>query len=72
MEQITLLSDQVLPTDVPENAVRDHEDRAILACAVGGKADCIVTGNRDLLVLSSYEGISILNVQQCLALLDSA
>lgn len=47
------------PADVPEDAVRDPEDRMILACAVGGKADLIVSGDKDLVVLKAYQGISI-------------
>ena len=48
------------------DAVRDPKDRAVLACAVGGKADYIVSGDNDLLVLTVYESIPILNVAQFL------
>lgn len=40
-------------------SLRDPDDLPVLACAVGGHADYIVTGDRDLLRLSSYEGIQI-------------
>jgi hypothetical protein len=52
----------VEPTLVPDNAVRDPKDRQVLACAVGGQADCIVTGDADLLTLVSYEAIPIWTV----------
>ena len=39
---------------------RDPSDNRIIECAVSGGADCIVTGDKDLLVLKSYRGISIL------------
>lgn len=41
--------------------LRDIKDTKIIACAVGGKADYIVTGDNDLLVLKEYKGIKILN-----------
>jgi predicted nucleic acid-binding protein len=34
-----------------------------LACAVGAGADPIVTGDKDLLGLKSFEGIAILSVR---------
>jgi predicted nucleic acid-binding protein len=46
--------------------VRDPKDVMILACAVGGKADFIVSGAKDLLTLVSYEGIPILTAEQFL------
>jgi len=43
-----------------ENQVcRDPDDDNILAAAVSGKCDCIITGDKDLLVLKEYEGIDI-------------
>lgn len=47
--------------DVPNVEVsRDPKDNMILAVAVGGKADLLVTGDSDLLVLGSYEGVAII------------
>src|SRR5450755_988634 len=45
----------VVPAEIPIDAVRDPNDRMILACAVGGKADRIVSGDKDLLVLGVYQ-----------------
>ena len=42
------------------NLARDHKDNHIIACAVAGHADCIVTRDNDLLVLKEYSGIKIL------------
>ena len=56
----------VEPAAVPENIVRDPKDRMVLACAVGGRADYIVSGDKDLLVLQEYEDIPILSVDQFL------
>lgn len=48
-------------TDSIAPICRDPDDNLILACARDAVADHIVTGDEDLLVLKSYEGISILN-----------
>ena len=67
-EMVTLVE----PADVPIDAVRDPKDRAILACALGGKADVIVSGDKDLLVLNPYENIAILNAEAFLKRLEEA
>jgi putative PIN family toxin of toxin-antitoxin system len=36
---------------------RDPKDDAVVACAVEGRADYIVSGDQDLLALGEYEGI---------------
>ncbi|GIK66246.1 MAG: putative toxin-antitoxin system toxin component, PIN family protein [Chloroflexota bacterium] len=56
----------VEPAEVPTGIVRDPKDVMILACAVGGKADFIVSGDKDLLTLVSYEQIPILTAEQFL------
>ena len=40
---------------------RDPKDNHLLALAVDGKADVIVTGDRDLLVLHPFRGVHILS-----------
>ncbi len=57
----------VEPISVPPNVVRDPKDQMLLACAVGGRADAVVSGDKDLLVLGSYEGIPIWSVTEFLA-----
>jgi putative PIN family toxin of toxin-antitoxin system len=59
----------VSPLPIPEGVVRDSKDKIILASATGGKADAIVTGDKDLLTLKEYEGISIVTPAQFLAIL---
>jgi uncharacterized protein len=44
----------------------DAPDNRILECAVGAGADFIVTGDKDLLRLGSYDSIKILNVSDFL------
>jgi putative PIN family toxin of toxin-antitoxin system len=39
---------------------RDPDDDKLLEIAVVGRADCLVTGDQDLLVLGPFQGIPIL------------
>ena len=50
---------------------RDANDDWILATTLAAKADALVTGDKDLLVLERYEGIPILTPRDCLAFLRS-
>ncbi len=40
---------------------RDPKDNKFLELAVAGNADCIVTGDKDLLVLNLFRGIKIIS-----------
>ncbi len=63
------LSETVQFIDVTEqiNECRDPKDNKYLELAVSGKAECIVTGDDDLLVLNLFRGIEILTIQEFLA-----
>lgn len=61
----------VTAADIPADAIRDPKDRTVLGCAVGGRADYIVTGDKDLLVLTSYQPILIMNTTEFLQRLVS-
>lgn len=41
--------------------LRDIKDTKIIACAISAKADYIVTGDKDLLILKEYKGIKIIS-----------
>ena len=47
-------------------ACRDPNDDKVLSLAVSGKADFIITGDNDLLVLHPFHGISIVTPRQFL------
>ncbi len=55
------------PLTVP--IYRDADDDWILATALAAKADALVTGDKDLLVIEQYKGIPILTPRDCLSLL---
>jgi putative PIN family toxin of toxin-antitoxin system len=54
-----------------QGAVIDPEDEMVLACALDGQADCIVSGDAHLLELGKFAGIPIFNVCQFLEVLES-
>jgi putative PIN family toxin of toxin-antitoxin system len=49
---------------------RDPDDNKLLELAVVGRADCLVTGDRDLLVLDPFHGIPILTPAGFLAIVS--
>ena len=50
-----------------ERAVcRDPDDDNILAAAIAGSCDCIITGDKDVLVLKTYEGVEIFSPHEFL------
>ncbi|MEO7190271.1 MAG: putative toxin-antitoxin system toxin component, PIN family [Vicinamibacterales bacterium] len=53
-----------------ERVCRDATDDVVLATAVAAEANTIVTGDQDLLVLGSYQGISIVSPRSFLERLD--
>ena len=48
---------------------RDADDDAVLACALAARADLIVSGDDDLLVLGHFENIPIITANQALAVM---
>jgi uncharacterized protein len=57
---------RVIVTGRLSGVCRDPKDDFILECAETGKADLIVTGDKDLLSLKTYETIKILTPRQYL------
>lgn len=57
----------VAVASLPAPVCRDPDDDAILATAIAGQADLLVTGDKDLLVLGSYENVPIVPPAECLA-----
>jgi putative PIN family toxin of toxin-antitoxin system len=52
--------------------VRDPDDEIILALAMAGRADFIVTGDDDLLSLVAFRGTGIVKPREFLALIDQS
>lgn len=60
------LAEWVQAQPLPKPVCRDADDDWVLATAVAGRADMIVTGDPDLLVLGAHEGIDIVSPRQLL------
>lgn len=56
----------VTPVALSSRVSRDADDDNILATALAGKCDCIITGDNDLLVLTQHEGIKIFSPREFL------
>lgn len=51
----------VEPIFLKDSICRDSNDDLVLATACAGKADCIITGDKDLLILKTFDAIAILS-----------
>lgn len=54
----------VVPATLLSAVSRDADEDNILATAAPGDCDCIITGDKDLLILKQFEGINILNPRE--------
>ena len=64
---ISFLRDNTLlvaPAKLPANLCRDPKDVPVLGLALAVEADCIVTGDKDLLVLKKFRSIPILTPRE--------
>jgi putative PIN family toxin of toxin-antitoxin system len=66
---LEVLTRDVLPVEIIETVIdcRDPKDNKFLEVAVNGDADCIVSGDGDLLVLNPFRGIPIVKPQPFLS-----
>jgi uncharacterized protein len=58
-------SERVEPR-VKVSVLADDPDNRVLECAVSGKADAIITGDKKMLVLRRFESIPVLNLRSYL------
>jgi putative toxin-antitoxin system toxin component, PIN family len=66
-EYLAVLEDRsevVEPEPIPEGTCRDPDDHAVLGLVVPGKADAILSGDKDLLVLKAYKGCPVLSPRE--------
>lgn len=59
VEWVKAIGEAVIPVELESEVCRDPNDDSILAAAVGGRADCILTGDRDLLILDRFQNVQI-------------
>lgn len=63
-EVVMLLLSRMLvvqPANLSARVCRDPDDDEIIATAVAGNCECIITGDKDLLVVKRFSGIEILS-----------
>lgn len=60
-DQLLSAVEIVEPVTFDRQICRDPDDDTILGTAVAGNADCIVTGDSDLLVLERFQGVDVVS-----------
>jgi putative PIN family toxin of toxin-antitoxin system len=68
---VVSFSEVVAITGQLKVVVDDPDDDKVIECAVVGKADYIVTGDRHLLTLGQYSNISIVKAAQFISILSA-
>ncbi|MBK5971310.1 MULTISPECIES: putative toxin-antitoxin system toxin component, PIN family [Thiorhodovibrio] len=66
VEDYSALTEYVHPGPLNKPVCRDPDDDAVLACALAGRADALVSGDDDLLTLKVFRGIPIITVAEWL------
>ena len=61
----------VVPAIIHPTIINDPSDDAVLACAIGAKADLIVSGDRHLLDLKELQGIRMVTAAEAVGILGS-
>ena len=65
--QLARIAEFVSPAPMScPSTLRDPKDLIVLAAAVSGRVDAIVTGDEDLITMKSFEGIPIFNARMAL------
>lgn len=67
--EVEAVAEVAIPGNI-RRICRDRDDDEVLAIAIAGRADAIVTGDGDLLSLGEHEGIRILTVADAEAMRD--
>jgi len=63
------LANLVVPADINPAVADDPDDDQILACALAANVDAIVSGDKRLRNLKTYQGIRIISATEVLALI---
>uniref|UniRef100_B8HMW1 Nucleotide binding protein PINc n=1 Tax=Cyanothece sp. (strain PCC 7425 / ATCC 29141) TaxID=395961 RepID=B8HMW1_CYAP4 len=63
---VQAISEIVQISEIAIPALRDPADAKIMATAITAHAECLITGDQDLLILQEFQGFSILTPTQML------
>lgn len=69
IQKIILISHIVIGKNLNINLCRDPKDDKFLECGEHAKADYIVSGDKDLLVLKNYKNLKIIKTSEMLKLI---
>lgn len=68
LAELRQLAETIEPPQLAVPVCRDPDDDAVLALALAAQADCIISGDNDLLALTHYQGIPIVAPAQAVLL----
>lgn len=71
IELVISFSDMVHPQMELTVVTTDADDNRILECALAGKADYIVSGDKHLLKLGEFKGMPIINAKEMLKIIQN-
>ena len=60
LELLTIEAEFTLAIDLPETVCADPDDDKFIECAIAGKAEVIISGDKHLLRASGYHGLEIM------------
>jgi predicted nucleic acid-binding protein len=69
--EVRELTEVIAPPPLAEPVCRDPDDDTMLALGVAASVDLIVSGDKDLLTLKSFQGIAIVTPADALRLVDT-
>lgn len=71
LAELSALAEMVAVRPLAQPVCRDPDDDVVLACALAAQADLIVSGDDDLLVLKTFQGIPIVSPAQAMQTISS-
>ena len=56
---LVMTAEIIEPPELPEQVSRDLDDDKFIACALAGNCRLIISGDKDLLEISGYQGVKV-------------
>lgn len=63
---IVASSEIYIPSDLPFQVCKDVDDDKFIACAIASRADFVISGDKNLLATSGYQGVKIIKPKEFL------